>query len=60
MPACVLYYYPIKSFKKISETELRQTRRRTQTGLTPGKDDNDVWHKSGRKDIKWFYWIIVL
>ena len=39
---------------------MRQTRRRTQTGLTPGKDDNDVWHKSGRKDIKWFYWIMVL
>ena len=55
-----LYYYPIKRFKKICEADLRQTRRRTQAGLTPGKDDNDVWHKSGRKDIKWFYWIIVL
>ena len=54
---CVLlylfsYYYPIKRFKKICEADLRQTRRRTQTGLTPGKDDNDVWHKSGHKDIK--------
>ncbi len=37
-----------------------QTRRRTQAGLTPGKDDNDVWRKSVRKDMKWFYWIIVL
>ena len=23
--------------------------------MTPGKDDNEVWHKAGRKDIKWFY-----
>ena len=37
-----------------------QTRRRTQAGLTPGKDDNEVWRKPGRKEIKWFYWRIVL
>ena len=29
-------------------------------GLTPFKEDNEVCRKSGRKDIKWFYWIIVL
>ena len=38
---------------------MRQTRRRTQAGLTPGKDDNDVWHKADRKDIEWFYLRIV-
>ena len=30
--------------EKCFEQKLRQTRRRTQAGLTPGKDDNDVWH----------------
>ena len=39
---------------------MRQTRRRTQAGLTPGKDDNEVWRKSDRKDIEWFYQRIVL
>ena len=29
-------------------------------GLTPFKEDNEVWRKSGRKDIEWFYQIIVL
>ena len=24
-------------------------------GLSPGKDDNEVWRKYGRKEIKWFY-----
>ena len=38
---------------------MRQTRRRTQAGLTPGKDDNEVWRKSDRKDIEWFYQRIV-
>ena len=46
-----LYYSPIKRFKKICKADLRQTRRRTQAGLTPGKDENDVWHKVDRKDI---------
>ena len=35
----------LKSHRKIekcSVQELRQTRRRTQAGLTPGKDDNEV------------------
>ena len=27
--------------------------------LTPGKNDNDVWHKSDRKDLKGFYAMIV-
>ena len=45
----------IKRFKKICEADLRQTRRRTQAGLTPGKDDNDVWHKADRKEIERFY-----
>ena len=36
-----LYYSLIKRFKKICEADLRQTRRRTQAGLTPGKDDNE-------------------
>ena len=30
---------------------MHQTRRRTQAGLTPGKDHNDVWHESDRKDM---------
>ena len=29
---------------------MRQTRRRTQAGLTPGKDDNEVWHDSRRNE----------
>ena len=33
-----------KKIEKCSEQKLRQTRRRTQAGLTPGKDDNEVWH----------------
>ncbi len=33
---------------------MRQTRRRTQAGLTPGKDDNDVWHNSCRNRLKIF------
>ena len=37
------------------EAEWRKTGRRTQAGLTPGKDDNDVWHKADSKDIEWFY-----
>ena len=24
-------------------------------GLSPGKDDNEVWRKYDRKEIKWFY-----
>ena len=31
---------------------MRQTRRRTQAGLTPGKDDNEVWHNSCRNRLK--------
>ena len=46
-------------YPKICEADLRQTRRRTQAGLTPGKDDNDVWHKAVAKDIEWFYLRIV-
>ena len=61
--ACVYesrsYYDRIKRFQKICEADLRQTRRRTQAGLLPGKDDNDVWHKSDRKDLKGFYAMIV-
>ena len=38
---------------------MRRTGRRTQAGLTPGKDDNDVWHKADRKDTEWFYLRIV-
>ena len=38
---------------------MHQTRRRTQAGLTPGKDHNDVWHESDRKDMDWFYLRIV-
>ena len=37
-----LYDSLIKRFKKICEADLRQTRRRTQAGFTPGKDDNEV------------------
>ena len=36
--------------RKRFEQELRQTRRRTQAGLTPGKDDNEVWHNSCRNE----------
>ena len=49
----------IKRFKKNCEADLRRTGRRTQAGLTPGKDDNDVWHKADRKDTEWFYLRIV-
>ena len=38
--------------EKCSEQELRQTRRRTQAGLTPGKDDNEVWRNSCRDRLK--------
>ena len=31
-----------RKIEKCSVQELRQTRRRTQAGLTPGKDDNEV------------------
>ena len=31
---------------------MRQTRRRTQAGLTPGKDDNEVWHHFCRSRLK--------
>ena len=31
-----------KKIEKCSEQELCQTRQRTQAGLTPGKDDNEV------------------
>ena len=47
---CILYLI-LNSHRKIekcSVQELRQTRRRTQAGLTPGKDDNEVWHNSCR------------
>ena len=54
-----LYYSLIKRFQKICEADLRKTRRRTQADLTPGKDDNDVWHKAVAKDIEWFYLRIV-
>ena len=37
-----------RKIEKCSEQELRQNRRRTQAGLTPGKDDNEVWHNSCR------------
>ncbi len=53
---CALsYYYLIERFQKICEADLHQTRRRTQTGLTPGKDVNNVWHESDPKDMKRFY-----
>ena len=51
----VLYYSPIKRFNIICEADLRQTRRKTQADLTPGKDDINVWHNANRKDIEWFY-----
>ena len=38
--------------EKTCEQKFRQTRRRTQAGLTPGKDDNEVWHIFCRKRIK--------
>ena len=38
-----------EKFTKISEDDLRKTRRRA-AWLTPSKDDNAVLHKSGRKD----------
>ncbi len=41
----VLMFFILNSHRKIekcSVQELRQTRRRTQAGLTPGKDDNEV------------------
>ena len=41
-----------KRLEKCSEQELRQTRWRTPEGLTPGKDDNDVWHNSCRSRLK--------
>ncbi len=33
---------------------MRHTRRRTQAGLTPGKDDNEVRHNSCRNRLKIF------
>ena len=39
---------------------MRQTRLRTQAGLKPCKDDNEVWHESDRKDMKWFCLIVVI
>ena len=41
-----------RKIEKCSVQELRQTRRRTQAGLTPGKDDNDVWHNLCRNRLK--------
>ena len=41
-----------KKIEKCSEQKLRQTRRRTQAGLTPGKDDNEVWHIFCRNRLK--------
>ena len=41
-----------RKIEKCSELELRQTRRRTQAGLTPGKDDNEVWHHFCRSRLK--------
>ena len=41
-----------KRVEKCFEQKLRQTRRRTQAGLTPGKDDNDVWHNLCRNRLK--------
>ena len=41
-----------RKLEKCSEQELRQARRRTQAGLTPGKDDNEVWHNSCRNRLK--------
>jgi hypothetical protein len=34
---------------------LRRTRRRTQAGLRPGRDDSGVWDKADREDIRRFY-----
>lgn len=39
---------------------MHQTRRRTQVGLTPGKDHNDLWHQSERKAMEWCYLRIAL
>ena len=41
-----------RKIEKWSEQKLRQTRRRTQAGLTPGKDDNEVWHHFCRSRLK--------
>ena len=41
-----------RKIEKCSEQKLRQTRRRTQAGLTPGKDDNEVWHNFCRNRLK--------
>ncbi len=45
---CGLILNSHRKIEKWSEQKLRQTRRRTQAGLTPGKDDNEVWHNSCR------------
>ena len=50
-----IYIVILNSHRKIekwSEQKLRQTRRRTQAGLTPGKDDNEVWHHFCRSRLK--------
>ena len=61
IPACLFQkmcdYNPIilnshRKIEKWSEQKLRQTRRRTQAGLTPGKDDNEVWHHFCRSRLK--------
>lgn len=31
---------------------LGRTRRRTQAGLTPGKDDSEAWRRADRKSLK--------
>ena len=28
--------------------------------MKPCKDDNEVWHESDRKDMKWFCFIVVI
>lgn len=43
----------------ICEADSRQKRRRPQAGLTPDKDDNNVWHKADRKGIEQFYLRII-
>jgi hypothetical protein len=47
-----LYTIHHRKIEECSVQELRQTRRRTQAGLTPGKDDNEVWHNSCRNKLK--------
>ena len=48
----IRYTIRLRKIENCSGQELRQAKRRTQAGLTPGKDDNDVWLNSCRNRLK--------